>query len=115
MGEREGTQRRTNYHPGGLCSPHIQESLDVFIRLGLGGGVTYHLVATRDTYYPGNVGECRRGLYLLVVAQLVVQDDAVGLLRLRPRQGEAVHGGADLVHDGNNGGSCGTDEREGVS
>lgn len=44
--------------------------------------------------------------HLLVEAQLVIQDDAVGLLRLRPRQGEAVHGGADLVHDGNDGGSC---------
>lgn len=49
--------------------------------------------------------------YLLVVAQLVVQDDAVGLLRLRPRQGEAVHGGADLVHDRNNGGSCRVGEK----
>lgn len=46
--------------------------------------------------------------HLLVEAQLVIQDDAVGLLRLRPRQGEAVHGGADLVHDGNYGGSCRT-------
>lgn len=44
--------------------------------------------------------------HLLVEAQLIIQDDAVGLLRLRPRQREAVHGGADLVHDGNDGGSC---------
>lgn len=50
--------------------------------------------------------------YLLVVAQLVFQDDAIGLFRLRPRQGEAVHGGADLVHDGNNGGSCSVGEKE---
>lgn len=44
--------------------------------------------------------------YLLIVAQLVVQNDAVGLFRLWPRQREAIHGGADLVHDGNYGGSC---------
>lgn len=44
--------------------------------------------------------------HLLIVAQLVIQDDAVGLLRLWPRQCEAVHGRADLVHDGNYGGSC---------
>lgn len=50
--------------------------------------------------------------HLLVVAQLIVQDDAVGLLRLRPWQREAVHGGADLVHDGNYGGSCRGTERE---
>lgn len=45
--------------------------------------------------------------HLLVVTQLVVEDDAVGLLRLGPREREAVHGGADLVHDGNYRGSCG--------
>lgn len=39
--------------------------------------------------------------YLLIVAQLIVQDDAIGLLGLWPRQCEAIHGGADLVHDGN--------------
>lgn len=50
--------------------------------------------------------------HLLVVAQLIVQDDAVGLLRLRPWQREAVQGGADLVHDGNYGGSCRGTERE---
>lgn len=49
--------------------------------------------------------------YLLIVTQLVVQDDAVGLVRLWPRQGEAVHGGANLVHDGNNGGSCRVGEK----
>lgn len=44
--------------------------------------------------------------HLLIVAQLIVEDDAIGLFRLWPRQCEAVHGGADLVHDGNYGGSC---------
>lgn len=38
--------------------------------------------------------------YLLIILQLVIQDDSVGLVRLRPREGNAVHGAADLVHDG---------------
>lgn len=99
-------------------------SRKAYMFFGVGeGAFTYHLVATEDTYYPGNVQAwraCRKrrvladvgSSYLLVVAQLVVQDDAVGLLRLRPRQGETVHGGADLVHDGNNGGSCRVGEKE---
>lgn len=37
--------------------------------------------------------------YLLVILQLVIQDDSIGLVRLRPREGNAVHGAADLVHD----------------
>jgi hypothetical protein len=40
------------------------------------------------------------GGYLLIVLQLVVQDHTVGLVRLRPRQGDAVHRAAHLMHDG---------------
>ena len=43
---------------------------------------------------------------LLIVAQFVVQDDAIGLLRLRPGQRDAPHGGTHLVHDGDSGGCC---------
>lgn len=45
-------------------------------------------------------GARREPRYLLVVLQLIVQDDAIGLVRLGPRQGDAVHGAAHLVHDG---------------
>lgn len=44
--------------------------------------------------------------YLLIVLKLIVQDDSVGLVGLRPGQGDAVHGAADLVHDGHSGRSC---------
>lgn len=45
--------------------------------------------------------------HLLIVTDLIVQDDAIGLFRLRPRQRDAPHGGTYLVHDGNCGGSYG--------
>lgn len=38
--------------------------------------------------------------YLLVILQLLVQDDSVGLVGLGPGQDDAVHGAAHLVHDG---------------
>lgn len=44
--------------------------------------------------------------HLLIVLKLIVQDDSVGLVGLRPGQGDAVHGAADLVHDGHSGRSC---------
>lgn len=44
--------------------------------------------------------------YLFIILQLVVQDDAVGLVGLGPGQGDAVHGTAHLVHDGHGGRSC---------
>lgn len=44
--------------------------------------------------------ERQKHRYLLIVLQLIVQDDAVGLVGLGPRQGDAVHGAAHLVHDG---------------
>lgn len=44
--------------------------------------------------------------YLFVILQLVVQDDAVGLVGLGPGQGDAVNGAARLVHDGHCGWSC---------
>lgn len=43
---------------------------------------------------------------LLVVADLIVQDDPVGLLRLGPGQRDAPHRGTHLVHDGHGGGGC---------
>lgn len=52
--------------------------------------------------------------HLLIVSDLIVQDDAIGLLRLWPRQGDAPHGGADLVHDGNSGRGCGERRRQGI-
>lgn len=111
--------RRTNYHPRGLCSLDIQESLHVFRGRWGGlyvsfGGNGRHLLSWKcapvQAWKAGLFGRCHSS-YLLVVAQLIVQDDAVGLLRLWPRQGEAVHGGADLVHDGNNGGRCTVGEK----
>lgn len=45
--------------------------------------------------------------HLLIVTDLIVQDDAIGLFRLRPRQCDAPHAGTYLVHDGNCGGSYG--------
>lgn len=44
--------------------------------------------------------------YLLIVLELIVQDDSVGLVRLGPGEGDAVHGAAHLVHDGHSGRSC---------
>lgn len=38
--------------------------------------------------------------YLLIVLQLIVQDDSIGLIRLGPRQSDGVRGSADLVDDG---------------
>lgn len=52
--------------------------------------------------------------HLLIVSDLIVQDDAIGLLRLWPWQGDAPHGGADLVHDGNSGRGCGERKRQGI-
>lgn len=51
-----------------------------------------------------NLRRCDR--YLFIILQLVVQDDAVGLVGLGPGQGDAVHGAAHLVHDGHGGRSC---------
>lgn len=48
----------------------------------------------------------KNSYYLLIVLQLIVQDDSVGLVGLRPGEGDAVHGAADLVHDGHSGRSC---------
>lgn len=123
MGEEGREWRRTNYHPRGLCSQDIQESLHVFRAWG-GGALriiwwrqktpiileTYTCAGVESLLPVLHFGRCCSS-YLLVVAQLVVQDDTIGLFRLRPRQGEAVHGGADLVHDGNNGGSCRVGEK----
>lgn len=44
--------------------------------------------------------------YLLIVLQLIIQDDAIGLIRLRPREGDAVHRPAHLVHDGHRRRGC---------
>lgn len=44
--------------------------------------------------------------YLLIILQLIVQDDSIGLVRLGPGQGDAVHGAAHLVHDGHSRGGC---------
>lgn len=52
--------------------------------------------------------------HLLIITDLIVQDDAIGLLRLRPWQGDAPHGGTYLVHDGNCGGSYGERREEEV-
>lgn len=49
--------------------------------------------------------------YLLIVLQLIVQDDAVGLVRLGPRQGDAVHRAAHRVHDGHSRRSWKTGQR----
>lgn len=89
---------------GGLCIIWWRQKTPIILETCTRAGVESLALALR-------FGRCRSS-YLLVVAQLVVQDDAVGLLRLWPRQGEAVHGGADLVHDGNNGGSCIVGEKE---
>lgn len=39
-------------------------------------------------------------MYLLVVLQLIVQDNSIGLIGLGPGQSDAVWGSADLVDDG---------------
>lgn len=44
--------------------------------------------------------------YLFITQELVVQDDSIGLVRLGPGEGDAVHSAADLVHDGYCGWSC---------
>ena len=41
--------------------------------------------------------------YLFIVLQLIVKDEAVGLVRLGPGQGYAVRCPGDLVHDGHSG------------
>lgn len=38
-------------------------------------------------------------VYLLIVLQFIVQDNSIGLIRLGPRQSDAVWGSADLVDD----------------
>lgn len=48
----------------------------------------------------------KNNYYLLIVLELIVQDDSIGLVRLGPGEGDAVHGAADLVHDGHCGRSC---------
>lgn len=48
----------------------------------------------------GGGGSTQEHRYLLIVLQLIIQDDAVGLVGLGPREGDAVHGAAHLVHDG---------------
>ena len=48
----------------------------------------------------GGGGSTQEHTYLLLVLQLIIQDDAVGLVGLGPREGDAVHGAAHLVHDG---------------
>jgi hypothetical protein len=52
--------------------------------------------------------------YLLIVLQLVVQDHTVGLVWLGPRQGDAVHSAAHLVHDGHGRWCCKRGQRSGV-
>lgn len=39
-------------------------------------------------------------MYLLVVLQLIVQDNAIWLIRLGPGQGDAARTSVDLVDDG---------------
>ena len=48
----------------------------------------------------GGGGSTQEHRYLLIVLQLIIQDDAVGLVGLGPREGDAVHSAAHLVHDG---------------
>lgn len=36
--------------------------------------------------------------HLFVILEFIVQDDSVWLIWLRPGEGDAVHGTADLVH-----------------
>lgn len=48
----------------------------------------------------------KNNCYLLIVLKFIVQDDSVGLVGLGPGEGDAVHGAADLVHDGHGGRSC---------
>lgn len=50
--------------------------------------------------------------HLLIVPDFIVQDDAIGLLWLWPWQGDAPHGGTDLVHDRNSGRGCGEGKRQ---
>lgn len=46
--------------------------------------------------------------YLLIILQLIIQDDAIGLVRLGPGESDAVHGATDLVHYGYSRWSCRT-------
>ena len=63
----------------------------------------------------GGSGEsAQEHTYLLIVLQLVIQDDAIGLVGLGPRQGNAVHGAAHLVHDGHGRWSWKGGQRSGV-
>lgn len=63
---------------------------------------------------PGSANLKTELTHLLIVPDLIVQDDAIGLLRLWPWQGDAPHGGTDLVHDGNGGRGCGEMKRQNI-
>lgn len=85
---------RTYYQPRGLLTD-IQDSLDSEVVHA--ASFAYAETETKVTPHTA---------YLLIVAQLIVENDAIGLLWLRPWQCEAIHGGADLVHDVNYGWGC---------
>lgn len=48
----------------------------------------------------------KRTSYLLIVAQLIIENNSIGLFRLWPWQRDAFHRRTDLMHYGNNGRSC---------
>lgn len=52
--------------------------------------------------------------YLLIILQFIVQNHAVGLVWLGPRQGDAVHGAAHLVHNGHSRWCCKRGQKSGV-
>lgn len=56
--------------------------------------------------YSSEHREKRNRLYLFIILQFVVQDDAIGLVRLGPGEGDAVHTAAHLVHYRHCGWSC---------
>lgn len=76
-----------------------------------GGGVH-----TRPSLGEGRLGRQSQWThgYLLIILQFIVQDHAVGLVWLRPRQGDAVHGAAHLVHNGHGRWCCKRGQRSGV-